>query len=307
MKLNVTKKQHFVPREYLRPWCFKKEKIWCSFNKGTPFISDLMGVGTQQYFYRFNPYFSKEDAELARMMFANEQNREIYDYWVNTYEFMSNSIKKMSDMDEKKDAIDAFEKQIEETINCKLEEVFYPILHKLQKGDISFYCTQAEPGNESKLNETSDFLYGLMEVNFRTKNIKNRIIKAFSSDSKCNGVDPEILWMLTRHQWATRIGFGILANHFNLFILHDNTKSLITCDQPVFNSRPEIIDGKITNVELYCPLNPENALLLTLETNVKTELSECDRDYYNKLVRDQSETQIYSNSEEVLKYVLAIE
>ena len=305
-EIHVTKKQHFVPREYLRPWCFADEKIWCSYNKAEPFESNLMGVGNQNYFYKFNPDFSTYEAKLARALFENRPNPETYSFWVDRYEQAAEAIKKASADSKKKKICEDFEKQIEEEINCKLENNFYPILHRLQQGNTSFYNTNPTSEDDENAGITAAFLYGLMEVNLRTKNMKNSIVGNIVEGAAQRNINPNNLWMLTRHQFATYLGYILFVNHFNLFILEDETNSLITGDQPVFNSNPEYVNGEATQLEYYCPLTPNKALLLTLNNHVEKKMTIEKRDLYNKLVRDSSETQIYSNSKEVLKYVLEL-
>lgn len=303
-EIHVTKKQHFVPREYLRQWCFGDDQIWCSINNSAPLINNLMGVGNQNYFYRFNPYFSDREANLARKLFEQYPNPEIYSFWVDNYESVASAIKKASSDSEKQKICEDFKKQIEEDINCKLEERFYPILHRLQQGDSSFYNTYPSSETDESTSETIDFLYCLMEVNLRTKNMKNTVVNSILERANDEGINPDNLWMLTRHQFATLIGFALFQKHFNLFILQDDTNSLITGDQPVFNSKPNYdANGEITSLELYCPLSPKKALLLTLDKNVQIKMTTEKRDFYNKLVRDLSEMQIYSDSKDVLNYV----
>ena len=48
--MQITKKQHYVWRFYLKPWTDSKETIACCRNDKV-FRSVLMGVGQENYFY----------------------------------------------------------------------------------------------------------------------------------------------------------------------------------------------------------------------------------------------------------------
>lgn len=299
--MKITKKPHFVPKKYLREWCNKQGKIWTMMDDKI-FVADLDRVANQRYFYRFNPNFTKQEADLARALFSKYQNYEIYSYWVDIYEQCANAVK--NNLNEI--SIEYVEKQLEEEINCKLEDIFYPILNLIKNGNVDFYSTNLDEKNEDVINNTIDFLYGLMEINLRTKNMKNRIIMSINKDNINKDINIENLWMLTRHQFAILLGELLYKNQFQLYILEDKTSGLITGDQPVFNSNPKFENDNPTNLEYYCPISPTKAILLTKEKNIETTLSINKRDFYNKLVRDESESQIYSNSKQTLEYVLKL-
>lgn len=304
--IHVTKKQHYVPREYLRPWCFDEEAIYCARGKKI-FSSNLMGVANERYFYEFNPNFTMTELKCACALFLKYQPNEIYDLWTNFYMTASLLIRCSESDVERNELAQKFQKQIEETINCELENEFYPILKKLRNGDSSFYSTEPKSEKDTNCDETCTFLYLFMELNLRTKNMKNRVIKQIESACAGKGINPDNLWMLTRHQYATLLGNALVEKHFKLFLLEDKTNSLIAGDQPVLNSKPDYIGGEVTNLEFYCPITPGKAILLALDDRDNLEMSAAERDAYNKLVRDESDSQIYSNSEENLNHVLSLQ
>src|SRR5690554_704342 len=132
--IHVIKRQHFIPRKYLRGWA-SDERIWCSFNQTTPKKVNIENVGVGKYFYKFNSDIKSNELMYAKALFNDYPNPELYDFWTDLYMSFANLLNHMSNEDKKKKICN----QLEEIINCEIEESFWTFLDQLRNGDSSFY------------------------------------------------------------------------------------------------------------------------------------------------------------------------
>ncbi len=286
--MKITKRQHYVWRFYLKPWTDAKETIACCRNDKI-FRSNLMGVGQENYFYKFVE-INDDDAWLIEKIALDgnepEELKEMCMNWINTYRapFQTiNNLKKMGINNE-----DDFEKLInegEEHAYCITEEIGKPYLEKIYNEDLSFY---------NNFDDKSGFNIYICEQFFRTK----KRHESLSNVSK-RGIDAQKLWPVLRHIFATKLAFNLTYNadkKFKLFLLHDKTEiNFITGDQPVINryATKELQGKPIDKFEFYYPINPKLALLVT-EKDYKDE----DLNITNESIVTELNDLIFYNSQE---------
>lgn len=290
--MQITKKQHYVWRFYLRPWTDSKETIACCRNDKV-FRSDLMGVGQENYFYKFVEISDTEAWWIEKIALnGNEPDllKEMCINWINTYRapFQAiNALKKIGISNEEE--FDKFIKEGEEKAYCATEKIGKPYLENIYKEDLSFY---------DNFDDKSGFNIFLCEQFFRTK----KRYEAVNSSSK-HGIDTHKLWPVFKHIFATKLAFNITYRtdkKFKLFLLHNKTGiNFITGDQPVINryATKELQGKPINNFEFYYPITPKLALLLTEKNYSNDELYVSDETIItelNDLIFYNSQEQVYA-------------
>lgn len=120
--------------------------------------------------------------------------------------------------------------------------------------------------------------------------MRNGIIGAFRQASEEKGyfsdINPDNIWVPLSLTFATNVGVYI-AQEFSLSLLHANGKCFIAGDQPVLNTYSTFDASVPANVELYYPITPELAVLLTrnplYSNGDKFDISEDEVAKYNVL------------------------
>jgi hypothetical protein len=163
-------------------------------------------------------------------------------------------------------------------------------------------------GDASPLESSSTYLVfarfiGLQYM--RTPGAATRWIEAMREvprfDPAAARFDPAAAWGLIRTIFATNIGKAIFLSHKQTrlqFLECEPSTEFVTGDQPVINL------GKTEHLELYYPLTPTRAMLLTPDqpgASVESiTLSPDDVRRYNVLIRDAAMQQVYAASESAL-------
>lgn len=297
--MQITKKQHYVWRFYLKPWTDSKETIACCRNDKV-FRSDLMGVGQENYFYKFVEISDTEAWWIEKIALnGNEPDllKEMCINLINTYRapFKTiNALKKIGISNEEE--FDKLIKQGEEKAYCATEKIGKPYLEKIYNEDLSFY---------NSVDDKAGFNIYLFEQYFRTKKRQEALI-----NSSKHGIDAHKLWPVFRHIFATKLAFNLTYRtdkKFRLFLLHNNTEiNFITGDQPVINRyATKQMQGKpIDQFEFYYPITPKLALLLTEKNYSNDELIISDENIItelNDLIFYNSQEQIYGFTENELE------
>ncbi len=293
--MQTTKKQHYVWRFYLKPWTDDNQSIACCRNDKI-FRSNLMGIGQENYFYKFIEISDDEAWWIEKISLdGNEPDllQKMCLSWVQTYRTpykLINALRKMGI-----DAKSQFEKIInegEEKLYCKSEEIGLPYFEKLYSEDLSFY---------DSIDGKSDFNIYICDQFFRTKKRQECL-----SNLQNRGINLQKLWPVFRHIFATKLAFTFtysVDKKFNIFLLHNRTEiNFITGDQPVINryATKELQGKPIDKFEFYYPLTPKLAILLTEKKYTPEELTIYDTSMIielNDLIFYNSQEQIYGLSE----------
>lgn len=301
-KVQITRKQHYVWRAYLKSWvssegifCYRAGKIWKT--------KDLMSIGCEKDFYKLVEITEKE-SDFIRALVTEKKEAplltKITNDWIRTYKlayFLPKILrwfKIISEEKYKKMVIEA-----EEKVNCKIEEMGNSYLQKLKSADISFY------------KNTSDkiiFNQYICEQFFRTKKRFNSLAKI---PDRGTGIDFQKIWPPLRHIYANRLAWTLSLpdRNFHLVLfLNQAENNFITGDQPVINrfATKEYQNGlkPIHDFEFYYPITPKIAILLTERTYDSEKLMVNSVDLVNELnelIFVNSEEQIYGYTEDDVK------
>lgn len=301
------RRHHYVWRNYLRSWS-DNEQIWCIRNKKV-FPTNLMNIGQERDFYRLNE-LTKQEVEFLTLLInlhTSEAIQKLNHGWVELF----TAVFKIREQVNKHGVSDEeFEAEIEKQI-INLGEDFHC---SIEEGAIKFLDGLLDNGTNFLADEDNaiEFIHYLCIQYLRTKNMKE---SAASSVSELGLLDVDKAWNILSHTFSTTLAWSIYAerSQWSSVILENYTPSpFLTSDQPIINTYAAF--GKQVKdhdeLELYYPLSPEKALLLTKKPEYKgvpsKSLNELEANDYNDIMIDMSHEQIYSFQKEQLEVYIKI-
>lgn len=300
--------QHYVWQKYLEPWA-KNDKIVCLRNNKNIIKTNLRNIASERYFYKINN-LTYNDCQLIRKIFINnrpEFMKYLLDGWVKPVETVlmlyNQNVKSKGIRGSIENDKELGLKNILEDLHMHIEGDAISALSKVQLGDVSFF-TDSNDENEMDV----DFILYLSFQYFRTKKIKQSVkeslgehISLFTDfDDAFNLIAPII---------STVFGYSIYNRiknkEFYCYAIKNTTETaFITGDQPVINTKANF-SGETSELELYYPLSPSIALLVTKEKNLNIECSIEKIKEYNDMIERQSLALIFANDESDLqKYIV---
>jgi hypothetical protein len=301
----TTKKRrhHYVWRNYLRPWA-SNEQIWC-YRDSSYFPTNLMNIGQERDFYKLKN-LSKRNIEIINKVInlaSSEELKQINQNWVTLFDFVFN-LKELSDSKGINDAeldklIDEQIYNFEENIHGAIENNSIKFLQFILSENLNFYDND---------DDCVDFLYFLCVQYMRTNNVKQNVIATIASTGS-NLLDIENTWNILAHIFATNISCNlyIKRKNFKIVLLRNLSVDVrfITGDQPVINIHAKEKGKTVEKLELYYPVSPTHAILLTEDDSYisgeKRKLPVEEVDEYNKMIVNQSHEQLYASSKHDLE------
>ncbi|GAB2577048.1 DUF4238 domain-containing protein [Dyella jejuensis] len=292
--MTVTRSQHYVWRYYLRAWA-PQEKVWCLRDK-EPFSVSLMNIAQESYFYEVKEISDDEASFLEKVFEQPNQSpvlKQINQSWVKTY-------KQLSTLKRELESRQLLEGEIAQTLKdaCRqsgenlqgaIENMGKPGLDALKNGDVSFW------NNE---DDRMAFQIFLCSQYFRTKRRREAVLTQ-TKDAAPSYVNVENIVDPLMHMAATTLAFSMLRKPLDAYLLRNATSEpLITGDQPVINTHANDLgdDEEVTQLELYYPIAPTLAVLLSEKAPDSSDLTlEQVRDY-NRQMHIQAHSQTFANS-----------
>ncbi|MGB6688282.1 MAG: DUF4238 domain-containing protein [Terracidiphilus sp.] len=294
------KLNHFVSRFYLGAWA-GGEYIFCLM-RGKVFRPNLMGVASENYFYRLQELTDEDLALIGRFIDESpEPARETYRQIVRRH--MAPIVAKKV-LEEEGGTPQQFElaeklvREINEDLHTAVEESFNPFITSMIQGDISFLDQ----------TDTRAQFYGGLNIQYtRTKFIRGTMRtmprERFDQYMRLSNLLVIIL--------ALNVGasmFGDADNRIPYLLENKSTVPFVTADQPIINlaANPTNMDP-VERFELYYPLSPIRALLL-LEPKSRfipksLSVSEQDARWFNLRIAANAFRQVFSNLREELEAV----
>ena len=301
----VTKKQHYIWRYYLAPWtndysvtgkiiCLRQNKI---------FVTSLTNIAHENYFYETKRLSEAEKALVCMILnrSASDTEKEINQKWLELYcapfdlADIVEPLRPVIDQQGKAASAQVLKNiAIEhiERLHAIIETTGIDLLKQLRQADVSFWNDK---------NSRDQFTFFLCNQYFRTKRIRNGIVGAFQQMYKesryLNSINPINIWIPLSLGFATHVG-AYITQEYSITLLHANEEHFIVGDQPVLNTYSTFDMSSPTDMELFYPITPELAVLLTKNPlYVNGELVDIGKDEvmkYNNLEVRMSEEQIFA-------------
>lgn len=276
---NIKKSQHYVWKNYLKPWATDGQ-IYC-FRDGKIFKTSPDNIAQQNYFYKSNP-INIEEINLANYyisIFAPAVKEplssllRIYHITANTNNYLM------------KCGIEDFHGIVETN--------FFPVLAKLYEADLSFLGIG---------KEKSDFSFFIGCQYSRTNNMRSRFIESKIAVPK--NVDKENIAKILSLFISAIISNWVYSKANLQFLINKTSEPFITGDQPVFNLKgTESKEIAPSEFELFYPISPLQAIILgenTTQPLVVIEDVEKVK-WFNSKIWENAKEQIYAKHEENLK------
>lgn len=290
------RKHHYVWKKYLKPWVSNKNQIYCCGRKNQIFLTSLENIGQIRDFYKLEKLNNDEIEFIQTFIHPDDKLNQNWLLLLNASTYGQFRMGK-NQIDNK---IDILIHNTGENIHSHIETGAIKYIDSILAGNIDFLQNDEDRGL---------FTLFIFEQMLRTKKklntIKKRIEKKNYQDNK--NINISNVWKVLPHIFATSATFSLLSKEQFRFILIRNKSevSLITGDQPVINTYRINDYEEVHDLEIYYPVSPKLALLLSSKEEYRDsdqiEILDEKAKKFNRMIFDNSEEQIYGNSEEILK------
>ena len=253
----LVEKQHYVWRRYLKPWSVGGEgKQICTYftNKDEMFITSLMNVAQERFFYEICPLSNIE--LIAARGLINKFPAFLKSYAEDlllAYEVVSKE--RLSDADRLEFSKNFFEKRFSKIelygtnlLNCESLNDFISIPNLDQT--VYYLCAQ----------------YG------RTKKIRQSGVQKFLERPFAGQLLDKLFPMIAILHAAT-LAHNLVVIFPTKYIFVKNISSIpfLTSDQPAINLFGDDLDenGDVKSFELYYPTSPSTAIIISLRPELE--------------------------------------
>jgi hypothetical protein len=294
------RKQHFVWEHYLAGWT-NGGNLWCQM-AGRRFPVAPANIAHERDFYRLKE-LSDVDISYLEALAAKPtipMLRKLAQGWVRAFR-RPFELQRAYLATGRKDP--AIEQELDIAIN-NLEED----LHSNLEGQAVRLLAALKAGDDGIASNDGDYmlLARYLAAQFMRTPRMQRI--GVEASSELPNFNCEAAWGLMRTIFATNIGWSLYADRAHnciTFLAAADTAELITADQPIVNTKGASVGGDPPEgLELYYPLSPTKALLLTCDSTApgatRRQLSHSETVAYNRLLVAASEQQIYAATERAL-------
>ena len=299
----LTENQHYVWQKYLKEWTV--DNFLQCYRRSTRRIHRLgtKSVGSDLFFYASEELTAGDHKFLDLLIsnFATEELRELARGWITTFQ-MTYKLKTVVEHLPEAARIKAEEelefanKMMGELLHGRIENKSLPLLAALREGDTAFL---------EYVEHRNDFVFFLFNQYFRTR--KMRLAFPYHS-SPIDGHDPRRTALLESIILSGNVGASLIAqwNRYRPIILINETSiPFITGDQPVLNLLGEAGGETGSSIEIYYPLSPSIAFILSDNHEKHPEnvrkLKEMEVEMYNFKIYEASQDEIYSNDRAYLR------
>lgn len=307
------RKQHYVFRYYLTPWA--NPRVYC-LQKNVVFPAHLENLANQRDFYRLKELTTQEELFIKMAFIDRAPNSRLKKIFIEMLDLFTGPFKKRKELESKDILTEELDKKIDQLINnveeeyhAHIESVLIPFLKKLNHIDGDFTLTR---------KEFNDLNFVICVQYFRTKRNRSYVVKDVNQKLGNNpqmkilaeiyGFNIENMYQIIANFLAVSLADSLNSQHnqYHYVILKNDTLiPLISGDQPVLNTKADYQSGiSPTEFEMYYPISPTKAVLLTKENNFKSiknyTLSVDEVHHYNNCIFKASENQLFANEENVL-------
>lgn len=286
MYKQITHKQHYVWREYLKSWGHikgRKTFVWWN-NKNNILFTDLFDILREKDFYQFKP-LNQLELFCLKELFTRTKNTPVKK--VNkSLDIFIDVVLKIDSIIDKKEEFYNYLIQIGEDIQSKVEKSgLYPL--KLLKNENLVLFSYDDDGI------MIDFIVFIIFQYLRTKGIKEKVVNTLETNDyelkelykkQINSeIDYSLDWNKVYNYGllyiANQVAYSMVAKQVRIRLMKTNNIKFIVSDQPVYN----IADDKINNFDLFYPITPELAIIISskYKKNEIITIEDAEVNYYN--------------------------
>ena len=310
MSTDITKKQHYVWRKYLNAWKVNQDDkdIWTGFiqSKEVKKVA-LMSVAQSSYFYKLEE-LTDEELKYLRLFCCNSLSpdiQEVANVIVDGYD--SFTFVKRAIASGKINADESFKHDLKK-IEMNSFEKIQSMIEKNGNGLLK--CSSINDVKAIAQNDIYDILSFLMVQYMRTKSRRDRFVNSLkarpnlqSFGDKCWPFFSIVTALQVVERYKSRNDYRLL------YVNNNSSVPFITGDQPIVNALGDIEDenGDVKDLELYYPLSPQTALVISCALGDKFSEMVVDEKYVkerNKMIKNESLTHIFANDDNILKAML---
>jgi Protein of unknown function (DUF4238) len=304
---SYTKNQHYVWCHYLEAWA--TTGTFCCYRQKAQklFPTRPRVVANETYFYETQQLTvpDKEFLESIISRGSDKRLRELNRNFVAGFQRSFELRNQLACMDSRESAkaeaereLRIVEKTLGEHYHMGIETMCVGILDSLRRKNDRFYQDVTQCGH---------FIYFLSNQYFRTVKMR-RAISGFTRPVP--GHDPRRTSNIECFVYALNLSDGLFRErdaYKIVFLQNDASTPFITGDQPIVNMLNPIGTG---DVELYYPLSPSLAIVLTKDTlkfpRQERVANKLEVENYNYMIYRESEDQVYSNDQGYLHSLVSI-
>lgn len=295
--MNKVRKQHYVPRMYLRGWATDNQ-IYCLRNKKI-FNSALENVAQRRDYYRLE-LITEDGLDLINFLIEKTpdvlkmQFKEIIEL-LRTIPIIFGNIKSLASNEYVKEIADTAINDTIEKLLSEIEGNAAPIIDELRSGNAEFWINE---------NLFLDFLLFIAFQFVRTP-------KQESNAKQAMGEMYESCWGIISILLALILVARINENYENWtlsLLINQTDLSFITNDNPAINLSK--VDGKeVLDFDLYMPISPQYAIRLNKNYKKKKLeylplLNRDEVDGYNHYIIASSLDMLFADNPGTLNYYI---
>lgn len=305
MAKDITKKQHYVWRHYLSAWknAHDDKTVWAGIiEKNSVLKLSLMDIAQSSYFYKLEVLSDDELNFLRKYSLTLSKNVQSIAYLIIYGYKLFTQLKNVEHGLDKdfEHEISKIEMTTFETIQSQIELMGKDLLKCNNINDIE---------NLTKKDETN-LLYFLWVQYLRTKAMKDRVVTSLNEKQNLKNIGLKC-WPFFNLVTALQIVEGMIKDNSYRFIFVSNIGEIpfITGDQPAINLRGDVKDdnGYAKELELYYPLSPKSAIMISFTAGDKFSTIDADSDFAmekNEKIKEEALYHIIGNEEKVLRDLL---
>jgi hypothetical protein len=302
-------KQHYVWRYYLDSWS-DKQQIFC-LRDGRIFKANIKDLAQERDFYQLQE-LNAEDLKILNAFIdtfpvhLQAAHRGLLEVFSMPHRGKSiiTGLERMFDLSKHLEAYDlkrtikVMINNLEEELHSDIESQSIKFISDIRSEDASFWDNA-----DSKLN----FLQFVSLQMVRTKKMQNNIYSLIEMKMP-EHQNLKKLWGAMRHMISMNLAHATFSKtEYGLrLLLNDSNVPFITSDQPVVNTFSEglALSERPEKFEMYYPLSPKKAILITEKEDGIDFLEAKEVERYNECLFSLSHEQVYSSSEKSLERFL---
>ena len=286
MANHITKRQHYVWREFLGNWTQEQSLPTLIISKNKIINTNLMNVAQQRHFYKFNVYNKLEVAFLKHMCSTtNGPVKKLQEDMLEAV-LMFNELKSIHKEAKIKDSkhLKILEYNGFEDFHTAIEREGRKLINCRSLDDLKLFNT---PENKYQALMFLCFQY------FRTKKQREQINNEFADNKTIFDADNvfSFVVLILATKVTQNISFDKKISYTLLEI--NNNLEFITTDQPVINLLGNVKDekGNTSDMNFFYPISPKFAIkvefiegkkLYNLVNPTDDEVKELNRKMYNE-------------------------